>query len=349
MIEDSIFIPIAACEERHIELTIKSALTNAKNPEKIFFGVFNNIINKDHSLLNNKFITQNNQIFYVEVISPSPMGVGFGRMNASLLQFNEFEYSFQIDAHTLFTKNWDEKIIYYFNKIKNENNIDKDKLILSANAYLTWIYDDDNIYILKHNRFYDESLNIKVDPINLENFVQDEIDKGLVSNKIVYDGLQGTRMMADNVGFPIVYGDHLLLDLEYKEIKSVHGTFMFSTIKLNREVLHDGNDIFHGDQTNYSIRLIDRGYRIFTPKYPSIAVLNKQPTQEFLDPSHNWKSVTYGTNGVKYYNFKRENSAKFFNDIISGEYFGYWGATNQVSLNNIRKDIGYDTKKTDHI
>ena len=47
MIEDSIFIPIAACEERHIELTIKSALTNAKNPEKIFFGVFNNIINKD--------------------------------------------------------------------------------------------------------------------------------------------------------------------------------------------------------------------------------------------------------------------------------------------------------------
>ncbi len=103
MIENSIFVPIAACEERFIEQTVRSALLKAKHPEKIYFGIFNNIIDKNKSLLSNDFIVNNSQIFYTEIATPCPMGTGFARMNASLLQFKEFEYMFQTDAHTLFT------------------------------------------------------------------------------------------------------------------------------------------------------------------------------------------------------------------------------------------------------
>ena len=100
MIKDSIFIPIAACEERFIEQTVRSALANAENPDNIYFGIFNNILNKEHSLLDNDFLTNHKQIFYVELVTPAPMGTGFARMNASLLQFKNFDYMFQIDAHT---------------------------------------------------------------------------------------------------------------------------------------------------------------------------------------------------------------------------------------------------------
>ena len=118
MIKDSIFIPIAACEERFIEQTVKSALSNAENPDNIYFGIFNNILKKEHSLLDSDFLLNNDQIFYVELITPAPMGTGFGRMNASLLQFKEFDYMFQIDAHTFFSKKWDTQLINIFNKFK---------------------------------------------------------------------------------------------------------------------------------------------------------------------------------------------------------------------------------------
>lgn len=348
MIKDSIFIPIAACEEKYIELTIKSALANAKSPEKIFFGVFNNIVNQKHSLLNNKFLTKNEQILYTELITPCPMGVGFGRMNASLLQFEECEYIFQIDSHTLFTKNWDENIIFYFNKIKDEEKIDKDKLILSANGGLSWTYDvnnSENIYIVNDGNFLDKSSYIKIDPLNLEKTFEKEINQGLVSNKFIYSHTDEGKFFDKEIGFPIVYGDDRLFDLDYKESAAVHATFMFSTSKLNREVLHDPEDFFHGDQTNYSIRLLSRGYRIFTPKQPVLAVLNKIYNNEFLDPLYNWRStIPYTMAGARYVSVKNYRGIDFFNNMISGKYFGYWGTPDIDSLNFVKKIIGYYKK-----
>lgn len=348
MIKDSIFIPIAACEERFIEQTVRSALSNADHPENIYFGIFNNILKKEHSLLDNEFLTNNDQIFYVELITPAPMGTGFARMNASLLQFKDFEYMFQIDAHTFFSKQWDTTLIDVFNKIKDENNIEDDKLVLSASTGFFWTYHDGDpskVYATVH----ENKKIFEIDPLNLESNAKDLIDKGMTTVHFVYDGKQGDLFVKTNLGFPIVYGNKYIKEKEYEESNAIHATFMFSKANLNREFMHDPADHFNGDQTNYSIRLLSRGYRIFSPRYPTIAVLNKVAVNkesgeglgEYLDKEHNWKTFNSSQIGSSYVTRANDNSILNFKQIISGEYFGYWGTPNRDALEKVKKIINY--------
>lgn len=344
MIENSIFIPIAACEERFIEQTVRSALLKAKDPGRIYFGIFNNIIDKNKSLLSNDFIVNNNQIFYAEIITPCPMGTGFARMNASLLQFKEFDYMFQTDAHTLFTQDWDEQLIYYFNKIKNENNIDENKIILSTSSSISWSNFENDPYKIMMKR---PGLGlVEVDPYDLEKNFLPEINRGSVPIEIIYDGFQDTSFYEKNVGFPITYGssDSEWKDgLEYKEVNCVHASFMFSKANLVRDVLHDPEDTFNGDQTNYGIRLLSRGYRIFSPKYPVISCLNKQNEYGVFDKNFNWRAFiyTYDKNAGHYIVHKNNKGEDFFRKMISGEYYGYWGAPNKESLRTAKEKIDY--------
>jgi hypothetical protein len=342
VIENSIFIPIAACEERFIEQTVKSALLKAKNPERIYFGIFNNIIDQSKSLLSNKFIINNEQIFYTEVVTPCPMGTGFGRMNASLLQFKEFEFMFQIDAHTLFTNDWDEHLIYYFNKIKNESGIDENKIILSASSPLSWFNFENDPYRIMMKR---PGLGlVEVDPYDLEKDFSSEIKDGAVKINIVYSGFQDKSLIKDNIGFPITYGSNKIKnEMEYEEVNCVHASFMFSKANLIRNVLHDPEDTFNGDQTNYGIRLLSRGYRIFSPKYPVISCLNKQDEHRVFDKEFNWRHgvYTYDKNAGNYFTYKKNKCEEFFKKMIKGEYYGYWGTPDSTSLESTKKKIDY--------
>jgi hypothetical protein len=350
IIKDSIFIQIAACEERFIELTVKSALHNAKNPENLYFGIFNNIINREHSLLDNDFIANNDKIFYTEIITPTPMGVGFGRMNASLLQFDFFDYSFQIDAHTLFTKNWDQKLINSFNKIKNESNVDSDQIILSASSSLCWSFLKNNLNEIEFFTFDYDNKKIKIEnPLNLEKVFIEKIKSGNTKNTFLYNGKQGNIIVGDNIGFPIVYGEKSVESYgsEYIETNSVHATFMFSKASLSREVMHDPQDTFHGDQTNYSIRLLSKGYRIFSPKYPVFALLNKDNEYHTVEEEYNWRTIQHKQSdiGKKYRKTKYTLGTIFFKKMILGEYYGYWATSDKENLKKVKKDIGYEFRE----
>lgn len=343
--KDSIFIAIAACNERFIEQTVRSALINAENPDNIFFGIFNNITDPKKSLLSNDYITKNKHIFYAEIITPCPMGIGFGRLNASLLQFKKFDYMFQIDAHTLFPKNWDKSIISSFNLIKNENDIDENKIIVSSSSPIIWYNFKEDPYKIMINKTNKSSSDfIEIDPYNLEEYFSKDIESGAIKVKMFYDGKQGDVLLEGNLGFPMVYGERKIKEgLQYEETNGVHASFMFSKANLNRDLLHDPEDTFDGDQTNYSIRLLSRGYRIFSTKYPVIACLNKQEEHKIYDPEYNHRAAEYSneTPAANYLSYKHNDDRDFFKDIISGKYFGYWGAPDMESLNLAKKQIQY--------
>lgn len=342
--KNTIFIPIAACEEKFIEQTVKSALFNAYNPKNIYFGIFNNILDKKHSLLDNDFIVNNSQIFYTELVSGCPMGTGFGRMNASLLQFKNFEYMFQIDAHTIFSKNWDVLIIEYFNKIKDQENLDADKMVLSCVPPIVWKEVDGNIYARGAN----SEEFIQIDPYRMDDYLGESLEMGTVVPKFYYDGFQGTTQISENLGFPIAYGNgHIKND--YQEIDAIHASFVFSKSNINREVLLDPQDPFHGDQSNYAVRLISRNYRIFCPKFPVIGTLNKFENNPLdIKKNYNWRSWRKNNkNGLSrdasslYFSFKNDKSNVFFSDMISGRYFGYWGSPSIEALKKAKMKIDY--------
>jgi hypothetical protein len=342
----TIFIPIAACQEYFIEQTVRSALTHAHKQDRIFFGIFNNILDKEKSLLENEFITSHPQIFYVEAFSKVPLGIGHGRMNASLLSIQDFDFMFQIDAHTIFSKNWDVDIINNYRMIESQNK--KDKFIISCMPAGSWNYNESDrntiIATIPH-----QIEGTQIYPYN------NEINYPYVSNgktKLVYDGFQGTEFSPETVGIPITYGGEGFKK-DYEEVNAIHASFMFSKFDLIRDVLHDPKDPFDGDQVNYMIRLISRGYKIFSTKTPVIFTLNKYINDQTgpkensipLDKEYNWR--LYSIDEEKYmgprryftniHKVARENYKK----IINGEYFGYWGAPNKRALEKLKKKIDY--------
>ena len=374
--EKTIFITIAACGEFFLEQTIKSAIWLASKPNRIFFGVFNNIldenlvsywdVNKDKSfkpkeklsMLSNPFFTNNEKVVYAELITSVPMGVGHGRLNASLLSSEEsYDYFFQIDAHTIFSNDWDRIIIENYNKIKQEE--ESDNIILSCIPGISWTYNPKNrndVYT------YQELLNkngIKfLNPYD-NNYNNLDFDFSNGVPKISLDGWapshSGSTFSSENIGVPIVIGGEGFDGKDYKETNCVHASFMFGEYPTLRNIMHDPQDSFSGDQTNYSLRLLSRGYRIFSVKKPILGALNKfdehglknvvgEPGRvKSLETDSSWRDFkSESKSGRRLYGSILINSKKRCKDIFSGKYLGYWGAPDIESLKIAKSKMGLD-------
>jgi hypothetical protein len=374
--EKTIFITIAACGEFFLEQTIRSAISLASNPNRISFGVFNNILDKnlvsywdvsrdksfkskeEFSMLSNPFFTNNEQIVYAELTTSVPMGVGHGRFNAALLSSEEsYDYFFQIDSHTIFSNDWDKIIIENYNKVKQEEEVDS--IILSCIPGISWTYDPKNRNdVYSYQELLNENgikfLNPYENNYNNLNF---DFFNGVP--RISLNGWapshSGSTFSSENVGVPIVIGGEGFAYKDYEETNCVHASFMFGKYSMLRDVMHDPQDSFSGDQTNYSLRLLSRGYRIFSVKKPILGSLNKSDEYglkdvvggsdrvKSLDTDGSWRDFeSKSKSGQKLYESLLINSKKRCEDIFSGKYLGYWGAPDMDSLKIAKGKMGLD-------
>jgi hypothetical protein len=343
----TIFVTLAACNEYLLEHTIKSAMAQANIQERVFFGVFNNILEKEKSLLDNEFFTNNANIFYAEIVTPAPMGTGFGRMNASLLKTQDHDYVLQIDSHTVFTKDWDLKLIENFNNVKEIAKTDK--VILSAIPRGNLYYEISNRdSILSYDNFFKEKGINEIDMLN-NNYHEFDNYKN-TKPEIVFTGWQGKNFDEINVGLPITYGAYVFGEEKYPEINCIHASIVFFKYSVIREVMHDPSDHFNGDQINQSLRLLSRGYRIFSMQDPLFLSLSKYENPDnsndkvvnLLDPEWNWRSFCSPNSvSAKYLEHSISTSAYNYEKIISGDYLGYWGAPDERSLSEAKKIMGF--------
>lgn len=117
-----IFLSVVSYRDRELINTLKSAVLNAEQPDKIHFGiVFQDTFKErpDFSFIPN-----------YSLISMHPRdarGVGFARSKAMSLYNNEYYYM-QVDSHTQFTKNWDKKCVM---ELEKAQALTSNKVILS--------------------------------------------------------------------------------------------------------------------------------------------------------------------------------------------------------------------------
>ena len=106
----NIFISVAAYLEDELEQTIRSAIDNAYDPKSLHFGVFQQssqltVLESSTSKITNKWI------HFAEAL-----GAGFARSEVQKMYDNE-KYFLQIDAHSVFTKHWDKRLINWLKKL----------------------------------------------------------------------------------------------------------------------------------------------------------------------------------------------------------------------------------------
>lgn len=224
----SIFISIASYRDPVLLTTIESALTNASNPDEIYFGVVIQDIEKDIPDL-----SKYKNISTIIMHPRDARGAGFARDKAISLLTNQ-DYFLQIDSHTIFVKNWDQIAIDELNKAKAiaKNN----KVVLSYFPPPFHIETNKTISIVKKNK-----------------------------KQLPYPTRQKPKLnkrgewTAERIEFE---------DKERKnpEISStILGGFIFADASLVKEIPYDPDISFFGEEICFAMRAWTRGWDIYSP------------------------------------------------------------------------------------
>lgn len=328
--DSGIFIYIAACKERFLAQTVKSALDNATHPNRIFFGIFNTVLDDEDYITDPIIIDQpKNKIFLVEAKSPQALGTGFSRMAASLLCNNiDAEYALQIDAHMIFDKDWDMNLIKRFEEVSSYAGTDK--IVLTANP-MPWVESKDRSQMLLWRKYPVNPYNFDSESPELHNQIGERLRNGV------------TAFGFNSQGYPDVVGapEHLHFPpgLDYVEVSAIHAAYMFFKTSDIRELLHDPENTFEGDQLNYSLRVLSRGYKIFCVQKPVLLAKDKHEAGGSGVPidTYDWR-VASKSCFLKFDSPERSRGLQ--SDMFTGRYYGYWGAPDEESLKMAKEKMG---------
>lgn len=126
---ETIFISIASYRDRLCSQTLQSAFKNAKYPERIFVGLCEQNKHSDKDCLPPDFPFKDN-IRIIKKDYKEAKGPTWARFLCSTLYKNE-TFFLQIDAHTMFVKNWDEKCIQMIHSLEKSPDIVNKNVVLS--------------------------------------------------------------------------------------------------------------------------------------------------------------------------------------------------------------------------
>ena len=229
----SIFISVVSYRDTHLEMTLKSAVKNAKYPEELKFGIVNQDIERnkiDLSFLPNYSLITMHPKF--------ARGVGFARSKAMSLYEDETYYC-QIDSHTQFAKNWD------INSIKQlklaEQKAHNKKIILSSYPP-PYSFENNKIFI--HTKSTEE---YPVEPVKHKAFLRINGDWG--ATRIPFDNLE--------CGLP-------------EQCNTILGGYVFASGKIVEEIPYDSDISFMGEEICFAMRAWTRGWDIYAPAIPIV-------------------------------------------------------------------------------
>ena len=301
-IVETIYVAIAAYDEPYLELMIDNCLENSEYPERINFGVWchNNKIDRPNL---KKYKNMN----YVYASYPDQLGLGISRLN-SFSFYNGENYFLQVDAHTLFEKNWDTKIISKFKSIKEKYN----KPVLSSHLPL-WYTENNKIQKYKNEIWAPWS------PLSID--INYGLTEGYPKLKTEYFNWEGKE-----------YYEHFLIT----------GHFIFADPSIMTDVAPDPKIVFDGDEITTALRLWTRGYRIFIINETIAWHLNKAEDEYYIN-----KKDTIDKDSKEYllYENRAKLGRERTIDILTGKILGYWGSSSIEKLKEFEELVGVNFKE----
>lgn len=220
-----IFIQIASYRDPELIPTIKSCLENAKNPQNLVFGIARQY-HEDDKFDNLSEYETDERFRILNIPYQESKGVCWARNQVQQL-YNEEEYTLQIDSHMRFEKDWDETLIQM---IKQLQELGVPKPLLTG---------------------YVSSYNPKNDP-------QERVR---VPWRMVFD-----KFIPEGAVFFLPETIPNWQDLEMPvpaRFYSAH--FCFTLGSFAKEVQHNPEFYFHGEEISITVRAFTHGYDLFHP------------------------------------------------------------------------------------
>lgn len=225
MKEGKIFIQIASYRDPQLTHTLKDCIDKAKHPENLVF-----VIAWQHSVDDewdtlSEYI--NDERFkIIDIDYRDSKGACWAR-NLIQQRYDDEEYTLQLDSHHRFVENWDEELIGMYKQLKEKGH---EKPLLTA--YVP-SFDPDN----------------------------DPDGRNMVPWKMNFD-----RFIPEGAVFFLPAAiDDFKERTEPIPSRFYSAHFCFTTGLFVKEVPHDPEYYFHGEEISIAVRAYTRGYDLFHP------------------------------------------------------------------------------------
>lgn len=220
-----IFIQIASYRDPELKPTIKSCLENAKNPNNLVFGICRQYHSDDKFDDLSEF-EKDDRFKVLNIPYQESLGVCWARNQVQQL-YNEEEYTLQIDSHMRFEKNWDETLI---GMIKQLQDLGIPKPLLTG-------------YVPSYDPNNDPEGRVRV-PWRMV------FDKFIPEGAVFF--LPETIPNWQNIDLPV-------------PSRFYSGHFCFTLGQFSKEVQHNPDFYFHGEEISITVRAFTYGYDLFHP------------------------------------------------------------------------------------
>jgi glycosyltransferase involved in cell wall biosynthesis len=290
-----IFIQIASYRDPQLIPTIKDALEQSKNPNNLVFSIARQF-NPDDKFDDLSEYENDKRFRILNIPHQDSLGVCWAR-NLTQQLYDGEEYTMQIDSHMRFEKDWDETLIEMIKHLQNKGY--KKPLLTS---YVS-SFDPDN------------------DP------------KGRVSVpwRMAFD-----RFIPEGAVFFLpetIPGWQELTEPITSRFYSAH--FCFTLGQFAKEVQHDPEFYFHGEEISIAARAYTHGYDLFHPhKIVVYHEYTRKGRTKQWDDDKTW--------GEKNKNSHLKNRKLFSMDgeVYNPEEFGQFGFGSERTLRDYEKYAG---------
>lgn len=295
-----IFIGIPALNEYYTHITVQDAFQKASNPNNVYIGILNQKTNSKPF----EDFSQYKNVRCINVQYQDPLGAAMARLIASSLH-NDEKYFLQIDAHTLFAKNWDSVLIKDLDLLLNY--IEKPAISQSCAWHNVSVYhDQDNDYIKNFNGVDAYPLFPKSGkPITSEDRsrINEEKFLGKFLEHHLCLGCSGLFSLSD-----------FIYDISYNP-----------WIKFNPE------------QEFTALRACTRGYRFFSSEKSMFSTLRKNEIDGFNSSDH--------PDDRRFLFEEIDKNKMDMSDYLYGKKFGFYGAPDEESYQDylVRSGINFNT------
>jgi hypothetical protein len=293
---DHIFIAIPAFNEKFTHITVEDAFAKADNPHNVYIGIFNQ---KTNNLEFEDFSGYKN-VRCVNVTYKNPLGLGLARVAAASLLEDE-EYFLQLDAHTIFAKGWDTRLLGDLKELLQYC----DKPLISQS--LAWhrekdYFDNDQAYI---KNFY----GTKAYPLYREGDVKTHPDHSRESEEKILG--------------------------KFLEHYLCYGGFLFGESKFLYDISYNPFILMDPEQEITALRASTRGYRFFSSDITPISTLGKGEHGGFTEEKYK-DDIKYE---FLRYDFDQTRKGWHGKRFYQGLNFGFYGAETKELYDEYFKKI----------
>lgn len=222
---NSIFVQIASYRDPQLKTTIQDLLNNAKYPENLIIGVAWQHSSEDDWDNLDEF-KNDTRLKIIDIDHKQSKGVCWARNQIQQL-YNKEKYTLQIDSHMRFSKDWDETLIYMIENLQKEGH---KKPLLTA-------------YVPSFDPKHDPEMRVQIPwRMVFDRFIPEGAIFFLPESIPDYENLNG----------PVP-----------SRFYSAH--FCFTLGEFCKEVQHDPEFYFHGEEISIAVRAFTHGYDLFHP------------------------------------------------------------------------------------